>query len=32
MIVVIIYLGFPGDASGRRHKRWEFEPWVGKIL
>ena len=33
-----MHLGFPGDASGkepacqcRRHKRCEFNPWVGKI-
>ena len=32
------HLGFPGGASGkestcqcRRHKRWGFNPWVGKI-
>ena len=31
-------LGFPGDTRGkeptcqcRRHKRWAFDPWVGKI-
>ena len=30
--------GFPGGARGKesvcqcsRHKRWEFDPWVGKI-
>ena len=33
-----LLLGFPGSTSGkeptcqrRRHKRWEFDPWVGKI-
>ena len=32
------YVGFPGGASGkeptyqcRRHKRFRFNPWVGKI-
>ena len=34
----IIHKGFPGGTSGkepawqcRRHKRWGFDPWVGKI-
>ena len=35
----ILCMGFPGGASGkesdachcRRHKRWGFDPWVGKI-
>ena len=33
-----VYRGFPGGSSGReptslwrRHKRWGFNPWVGKI-
>ena len=31
-----IYLGFPGGATGKeptckKHKRHEFDPWVGKI-
>ena len=36
--VIILHAGFPGSASGkepacqcRRHKRHEFNPWVGKI-
>ena len=35
---VILYTSFPGDTSGkepacqcRRHKRYGFNPWVGKI-
>ena len=37
-IHLYVYIGFPGGASGkepicqcRRHKRREFDPWVGKI-
>ena len=38
LIYVYIYTGFPGGTRGkepvcqcRRHKRHEFDPWVGKI-
>ena len=37
-MLLLISLGFPGGTSGkeptcqcRRHKRYEFDPWVGKI-
>ena len=37
-IVSVSSVGFPGGASGKepdfqrkRHKRFEFDPWVGKI-
>ena len=38
VVFLLISLSFPGGASGkeptcqcRRHKRYEFDPWVGKI-